>query len=235
VALIGACLVNPAFGQVSRLALEGPLDESLSERVRVSGFRLVGLHLGSASGRFLHEQLSIVVPSAVATEPLCLRLASRDGRYRALAPYRLPDADPLIRLLDFPTRHATDISRLPAGDMAARLVISSGCNDLTDGVLVPLWLRGMADPDPLPASRLTVMLNLGEARASAVLKSEAGDRLATAACPQSMQGSSVTFTHICQLELAVGVEGRASLEITTIALTRGRSTTAYAVLLPRLP
>jgi hypothetical protein len=230
-AILALCM--PAGAETVSLRPAGDLVEELTERPRTVGLLLAGLHLGAARGSFRPDDIRLVVPEQLRGRPICLRLASRDGRYRALVPYVVaPDAIALPRL-DFPSEHARQLARISAEDVAARIIASAHCDEGATGQVVAATIRGSEPRAGAPGS-LTVLVNASDARVSVLLADGAGAPLSSVSpCAPIREGVTVVFTLRCNLPLPAAFPGgEAQLHLLIVDLTEGRSRRSFPVLLP---
>lgn len=226
--------VPSAAAETDRLTVVGALSETLTDRVRTSGALLAGLHLGRGTGAFDAKNLRLTVHPGLRGESICLRLSSRDGRYRGMARYVVATDSANAPLLDFQTRYPAELSRTPVAELAARTVRSATCDDGTDGPLVPVVFG--PSPETARPTSLIALVNPGEARVTARLIGADG-RISLSeavACRRLTEGASIVYSHVCDTPLPESLpSGRAFLELTIVELTEGRSVRRYDIELPR--
>ena len=223
---------SPASSQSALLEpVAGSFNERLMDRVPTSGRMLVGLHLGIPSGRFDPGQIVLPARSQADGGSICLRLATRDGRYRAIANYQLPAGVAGERTLSLPTRVGEQLKTMAANDFAVNSVVAAQCDEAADGLLVPVRLPGARGNDVL-----TVAVNAADGTVAARLLSADGKSLTGSAvrCVPPGPDHRIVFSHLCSLPLGASVPaGRAVLEVTIIELTDGRSIRRYDIELPQ--
>lgn len=220
-----------AFGAASGAAAEtlrlraDRFDEQLTDRVRTSGSLLAGVYVGRMSDLFQPGAIGLPVGSGSRGEMICLRVASRDGRYRGLAQYRVATDAVATPVLEFNTAYMAALTRMPLSQIAARITRAATCTDAVDGPIIPAVL-GSSGALSADARRLVILLNPGEARVTARLLSAAGEALGTEAnrCTRLAEGASIVFSHACELALPQPSAGsRVNLELVIIELADGRS------------
>lgn len=229
VVLLGTATI-PASAQTGRLAASGGLVERLTDRVPTSGVLVAGIHVGSSEDRFSPDRLGLHLNSDLRGKSVCVRVATRDGRYRALGLYKVGSYTSTTPGLEFRSSHLSALETMPANVFAVRAVVATGCDDATAGSIVPATLSGAA-----PATRLVVLLNPGDANARIRLLSTDGAPLSgePVRCRTVVGGPRIAFTQTCELDLSgAGLNARGVLEIVLVELTEGRSVHRFNIELP---
>lgn len=186
---VSLCLATPAFGE-PLVAEVKAFNENIRPEVAVSGTVVVGVAgLSAIDGKAL-DSAQVQLPTAIATDELCLRVTSRDGIYISDSVYALPSgaAGQLVRLpykpasADGPPRSYEDTEIAMAATLGT-------CDTKTADYLVV-----RADDAPLT----TIRLYLNAFGATDVFLSVGGPA-ESLDCSYIDQGRRTTFDFWCDI------------------------------------
>lgn len=228
VILFGAS--SDGVAQTRPLQPVGQLVERLTDAVPTSGLLLAGVHWGKSSGKFRTSNLGLQLFKSPQPRNVCVRVATRDGRYRGLASYLVPPNPDSPSLLLFKSQYANQLEQMPVSDFAVKAVIADECNDAVSGVIIPAVVGAESAPQSL-----IVFLSPNDATTRARVVSRDGTSLSGDAvrCQSVGPGTRIAYSHACEISLADSTfSGRAILEIVLIELTGGRSIKPYDIEIP---
>jgi len=228
VVLFGAS--SDGMAQTRPLQPVGQLVERLTDAVPTSGLLLAGVHWGKSADKFRTGNLGLQLFKSPQPRNVCVRVATRDGRYRGLASYLVPPNPESPSRLLFESKYVNQLEQLPAGDFAVKAIVAGECNDAASGVIIPAVVG--AGPGPQP---LMVFLSPNDATARARIVSRDGKPLSGDAvrCQSAGPGTRIAYSHICEISLTdFTFSGRAVLEIILVELTDGRSVKPYEIEIP---
>jgi hypothetical protein len=229
--------VPPACANDQILALAEPLQESFLEgapRSRgtrgIVGSFIAGLRLDDPVRPFDPQALRILLgDGASQLDRLCVRVATRDGRYVARAQYRLTSLRGPAPLLDFHSRYIERLKGYTTKDFVMIGVAGSSCEDLKNSQLFVV-----VDGDATNARRLIVQLHAGEAPVRARLRLSSAAIEPDAPC-EPAAAETAAFSAECALRLPTPV--RAGVYQLSISETKPEGETAirtYSLALPAL-
>jgi len=224
------CMMAAGVAQTPQLRPER-FSESLTDRVRTSGTLLAGVFLGDARDSFQPDAIHLPLRSVTGGLGICLRVVSRDGRYRGLAEYRLPGEVVPMPRLDFTSEYKPVLSRMAPGQIAIRATRSAVCSDITEGPVIPA-IMGAAQTMPGSRRNLVALLNPGEAQVTARLLNAQREGLggSTVRCSRFTEGVSIVFSHMCELPLpAQFAAAQIVLELVVTELADGRTARHFAI------
>jgi hypothetical protein len=233
--MLALALVSSAAPAVEPKVIQGAvLEEMLTDKVRTSGSLLSGFFLGDPAEKFGTDKLHVGIQGGRLGDVLCLRVASRDGRYRALVKFDVNASSFPVSQLRFVSKHGEMLAGAWTADLALRMVQSSECDEMAEGALIsPLVFDTGRRSGAL--RDLVVQINPGEARANAQVLAADGASVSgePKACSRRAGGNSVVFSHICQLSLAPQFAGGlATLKINVVEMTDGRYSRTFPIVLP---
>ena len=233
---MSAAPASPGRAQSSTLEpLGNRLVERLTDGVPTSGLLLAGVHWGRAAGNagtetFRKENLGLQLSQGLEGRKVCVRVTTRDGRYRGMASYTVLAGTPARATLGFPSGYLPVLQQMPVADFAVRAIVTDDCGDASKGTIIP------AVVSPRPSSGiLTVYLNPGDATARARLVAPDGRTLSGEAvrCQSVGPGTKIAYSHVCELTISEpGYSGRASLEVMLVELTDGISRSKFDIEIP---
>jgi hypothetical protein len=224
------CTCSDGMAQTRPLEPVGQLVERLTDTVPTSGLLLAGVHWGKSSATFKTSDLGLQLFRSAQPRNVCVRVATRDGRYRGLASYLVPpNPDSPSRLL-FASQYARQLEQMPASDFAVKAIIARECSDAASGVIIPAVIGAESTPQSL-----IVFLSPNDATARARVVSFDGKPLSgdPVRCQSAGPGTRIAYSHICEVSLTdPAFAGRAILEIILVELTEGRSVKSYEIEIP---
>lgn len=199
---------SPAVAQVQRLELTEPRAFRESYVAAPTGLRgsrsvemLVGLRVGSASGRFDLQDVRLGFEGSLPA-PLCVRVMARDGRYSSAAVYRATAQVQMPRI-EAPTRYASELAGYSASDIAINAFVAPACDATKASEFFVTMLEQSQDTKVLvvqvnaPSSRVRAQLERGDARlADPVI------------CTPTEAGPRIGFTSECHITLGDARPGR---------------------------
>jgi hypothetical protein len=221
---------SDGVAQTRPLEPVGQLVERLTDVVPTSGLLLAGVHWGKSSDKFKTGNLGLQLFKSSQPRNVCVRVATRDGRYRGLASYLVPPNPESPSRLLFESRYINELEQMQAGDFAVKAIVAGECGDAASGVLIPAVVG--AGPGPQP---LIVLLSPNDATARARIVSRDGKPLSGDAvrCQSAGPGTRIAYSHTCEISLTDSTfSGRAILEIVLVELTDGRSVKPYDIEIP---
>ena len=161
--------VEPIAGTLKPMV---PINEHLADLIDVAapGGPRVGLVSGSLDRQVNLSSLSVRVPASELAG-LCIGISSRDGRYAARAQYDISSATPGVYRLNFPTSHASVLTRYLASELAVLAELADDCDTPDESTVfaVASW-----DPQ-VPQAPIHVLLNVRDADARIYIPAEEGD------------------------------------------------------------
>lgn len=178
------------------------LREDYSNEVAVSGEVRVGVVWGSTSGPTETAPLSLHVrlPER-GPRRLCVRLTSRDGRYRAEGSVLLTDDQKGDTVVALPTRYGDHLSKKRDETYLAPMVTlgdDEHCRGKVQAILAAHW----GDSDP--GGKITVLVNSGGLATS--LSYSAPQGRGRKEC-QALKGTQLlAFDTACELEMVPGMQ-----------------------------
>jgi hypothetical protein len=226
--MFGAC--SGGMAQTRPLEPVGQLVERLTDTVPTSGLLLAGVHWGKSSDKFRTGNLGLQLFKSPQPRNVCVRIATRDGRYRGLAAYVVPPNPDNPSRLQFKSQYTNELEQMPASDFAIKAVVVSECGDAASGVIIP----AVVGAEPSPQS-LIVFLSPNDATARARIVSRDGKPLSgdPVRCQSAGPGTRIAYSHTCEVSLTDPTfSGRAILEIILVELTEGRSVKSYEIEIP---
>ncbi len=142
------------------------LKESMSPAIEVSGKVLVGVLRDDATSALRDGELNLEVELPARHEPpprmLCVRIISRDGRYKASFEVILTAADPGRHTIPIKTSHATalqeQIAKLGRVYLAPMVALADDCDAKITETVAARWLGA---PDSVEGSRVILLINSG--------------------------------------------------------------------------
>jgi hypothetical protein len=224
----GAC--SDGMAQTRPLEPVGQLVERLTDSVPTSGLLVAGVHWGKSSDKFRTGNLGLQLFKSPQPRNVCVRVATRDGRYRGLASYVVPPNPDSPSRLQFKSQYANELEQLPAGDFAVKAIVAGECGDAASGVIIPAVVGAGSTPPSL-----VVFLSPNDATARARIVSRDGKPLSGDAvrCQSAGPGIRIAYSHTCDISLTDSTfSGRAMLEIILVELTDGRSVKPYEIEIP---
>jgi len=208
-AVIGAMLTAPsgppALAQSPDPAVTvahsvGDFRESYDTAAKVAaGSPLVGLQLGTGTGRLGVDELQIAVP--LAAPSICVSSATQDGRYAAINRYEAEAAGrPVWRLEPVTRAYQRELSGYGMETFAVRAYVPAGDGCAARGAVhVPL-LAGEGD-------HLLVLANSRSRRGTAALfatlspAAATGEAVASVRCEPAGESARIAFDLRCELPL----------------------------------
>lgn len=171
-------LVGLALGLAVVLLVPGPADagppltpvnlkESMSPAIEVSGKVLVGVLRDDATSALRNGELNLEVELPARPEPrprmLCVRIISRDGRYKASFEVIVTTADPGRHTIPIKTSHATalqeQITKRGRVYLAPMVALADDCDAKITETVAARWLGTMDSVGT--GSRVILLINSG--------------------------------------------------------------------------
>jgi hypothetical protein len=120
-------------------------------------------------------------PPASEALPLCARITSSDGRYRAPNPYLAPPPFPPTPCLDIRSKYQHQLTDYGGEDIIIRVADSGVCHEDAEGMTRPILYSGDSTATD-GAARLRASVNSGSPRATLELLDATGQSLGTTKC-----------------------------------------------------
>jgi len=186
-----------------RIQTRGPQSPASSLR------GLAGLHLGLGAGPFRLDQLQVRLPTSTQTKDYCARIATADGRYWSLNPYRRIDEKNVSSGIETRSRfHDLLAESYSSSDILVRLVATTLCNEDARGPLIPVALPGATK-----LGSIFAYVNAPGDRVTARLLGVDSNALANVKC-KSDDSNAFLYTNYCELPLDTMIQKQATrLEI----------------------
>ena len=137
---------SDGMAQTRLLEPVGPLVERFTDAVPTL---LAGVHWGKLSDKFRTGNLGLQAIKSPRPRNVCVRVASRDSRYRGLAPYLIPPNSESPSRLLFNSQYSDQLEQMPAGAVAVKAIIAGECSDAASGA------ASVASSSPAPCRRLS--------------------------------------------------------------------------------
>jgi len=193
VIVLAVCIASAHAGTIT--ISESEFREELSDEVPVSGEVRVGVLAGTRKGPSATRPLKLVVDlPAERGRRLCVKLTSRDGRYRAEGSAELPSALVGATDVELPTHHAGTLSAKADELYLAPFVTLSDdprCRGRVAQILPARW------GDGAPGDALMVLINSGGLASRLVFTAADGRR--SVDCRPLPERQLVAFDTICEL------------------------------------
>lgn len=189
--------------------------ERFGEEANVSGSVIVGVLAATSEPAVDLADLRIRVPQIDGKSTLCVRTATRDGRYWSLNEHRLTVQGTEARL-ETRSEHSAPLRKVQPRDFAIRAEIKNGCDSVTRGSLLVASTGSM----PESLSKLWVMVNTSTEAdfVSGSLRIGSTD-FTPALCISNPQSAQVAYNYVCELRVPKGVTGDLCLRIEVAGFT----------------
>ena len=205
------------------------LDKSPTTRGILVGASIVGIRLDGPPRRFDPKDVRVALGNAVASEMLCVKFISRDGRYSALGRYKLTTSTPPDPVLEVKSAYEKQLAGYKTTDMAILAQTAKSCDASKNANLFAV------DLGTSQTGEIIVQLNAGDARVRAQLGQNSAAVSDSVVCAPLAEDVRTGFTQDCRLrprgvwrpglyQLSIGeTASTGEISVKTVALTLYRS------------
>jgi len=165
-------------------------NERWASAIPVSGMVVPGIMVGGQSVRVTAESITLRIPRDRPAS-ICVTITSQDGRYHAMAQFRVAATSSGLVTLEGPHRYRRNLRRYSAGELAINAELDTICGGRPQMRVPASWGGQFPDGD------IFVYVNSRHYTEALWRAGDGGSR--TVVCPETANDRYVAFNRVCRI------------------------------------